>query len=99
MTDYELIRLLLSRFFNYENYEEGIKNARNAIFKNPTTSEDWKRIVTEIRTHNLEAGQPLSLVHDGANQVLNENSDAEAYVWLEKMIKNVEREDEVVEKY
>jgi hypothetical protein len=83
MSDYELIRLFLSRFFNYEGYEEGIKNARNAISRNPTTSENW----------------PLSLVHDGANQVLNENSDAEAYIWLEKMIKNVEREDEIIEKY
>ncbi|NJR50420.1 MAG: hypothetical protein HC780_13500 [Leptolyngbyaceae cyanobacterium CSU_1_3] len=99
MTDYELIRLFLSRFFNYEGYDEGIKNARNAISKNSTTSENWKRIVAKIRAHNLEAGQPLSLVHDGANQVLDENSDAEAYIWLERMISNVERVDGDIEEY
>ncbi len=42
-------------------------------------------------------GQPLSLVHLAANQVLDQNFDQEAYVWLDKMVKNVEAVNEAIE--
>ena len=44
-------------------------------------------------------GQPLHLVQHGANQALDENTDDEAYVWLDKMVANVERTDGVIDEY
>jgi hypothetical protein len=41
----------------------------------------------------------LTLVNDEANQVINENSDEEAYVWLDKMVANIQRSDGIVEEY
>jgi hypothetical protein len=42
-------------------------------------------------------GQPSSLVYLAANQVLDQNSDQEAYVWLDKMVKNIEAVNEAIE--
>jgi hypothetical protein len=41
----------------------------------------------------------LNLLHNAANQVLDENCDREAYDWFKKMITNVERTDGVIDEY
>jgi hypothetical protein len=47
----------------------------------------------------LESGEALMAVHEGANRVLDENTDEESYKWLDLMVKNVEREDGHIEAY
>jgi len=51
------------------------------------------RIPEEIRLLGRE------LVNEGANQVLDENSDDEAYIWLTKTVSNIERADGKIESY
>ncbi|MBD2501666.1 hypothetical protein [Anabaena azotica] len=99
MQDYELIWDFLREFFNYEHYAIAIEKARYAIASNKVYKENWLRIVQVIQNRELLPRQPLTLVHEGANQVLDENSDDEAYIWLAKMVHNVERTDGKIEEY
>ncbi|MGH8902354.1 MAG: hypothetical protein ACRDYA_11895 [Egibacteraceae bacterium] len=52
-----------------------------------------------IQNRGLASGEALYLVHNAANQVLDENSEEEAYVWLDKMVENINRDDGVIEPY
>ncbi len=97
--DYELIWNFLSMCFNYEYYPDGIRRAKQAIEHNMQTQENWKRILSTIQNRQLEPGEPLYLVNHGANQVLDENSDEEAYRWLNKMIANIEKTDGQIDEY
>jgi hypothetical protein len=55
--------------------------------------------ITLTDERKLLPGQPLALVNHKANQVIDETSDEEAYVWLDLMIRNIERADGKVEEY
>jgi hypothetical protein len=99
MNDYELIWDFLHATFNYEYYTAAIENTRQILATNLLFQEEWSRIVEDIRLRNLQPGQPLYLVNHGANQVLDENTDEEAYRWLDLMIRNVERTDGQIEQY
>ncbi|HLY28205.1 MAG TPA: hypothetical protein VKQ72_17800 [Aggregatilineales bacterium] len=52
-----------------------------------------------IQTRNFAPGEPLNLLHRAANYPLDANTDDEAYVWFDKLILNVEREDGLIEEY
>lgn len=97
--NYQLIWNFLSGCFNYEYYADGIQKARQAIHFNPQAQENWRRILVTIQSRQLKAGESLFLVNHGANQVINENSDEEAYIWLDKMIANIERTDGQIDEY
>ena len=99
MLDYELIWNFLREFFNYQHYTIAIEKARDAISTNAIYKENWLRITAVIRNQELLPGQPLTLIHEGANQMLDENSDEEAYVWLDKMVHKLERADGKIEEY
>jgi hypothetical protein len=99
MEDYDDLWLFLREFFNYEHYTHAIQKIRQAVANDPTYKMRWLRIADLIRKRSLLPGQPLTLLHEGANQVLYENSDEEAYNWLDKMVRNVEREDGEIESY
>jgi len=96
---YQLIWGFLRMCFNYEYYADGISRAKQAIGHNAQAQENWKKISSTIQNRQLEPGKPLTLVNHGANQVLDENSDEEAYVWLDKMIANIERTDGQIDVY
>lgn len=98
-TIYELTWHLLSGCFNYEHYAVGIEKARQMIQHDPTFHRNWIRIVSTIENREFTSGQPLKLVNHGANQVLDINSDEEAYFWLDKMILNLERTDGEIDVY
>ena len=97
--DYEMIWNFLREFFNYEHYKITILNSRKAISNNQSYRTSWKKIASIIYKRELLQGQPLILVHEAANQVLDENSDKEAYIWLDKVINNVERTDGKIDEY
>ncbi|WNZ26905.1 hypothetical protein HJG54_34220 [Leptolyngbya sp. NK1-12] len=98
-SNYKLIQKFVSIFFNNEFYVDAIKNARNSIANHAKSQADWLKISSIIQNRQLEPGQPLNLVNNDANQVIDENSDEEAYVWLDKMVYNVERTDGKIEEY
>jgi hypothetical protein len=97
--DYRLIQNFLGEFFNHEHYVIAIERARKAISTKTEYQENWVKIVSTIQNRNLLSGQPLSLVHEAANQMLDENTDDEAYTWLDKMIHNLERTDGKIDEY
>jgi hypothetical protein len=97
--NYELVRRFVSVFFNNEFYVDGIENARNSIAANARSQANWLKISSIIQNRQLKSGQSLTLVNDEANQAINENSDEEAYVWLDKMVANIQRSDGIVEEY
>jgi hypothetical protein len=93
----ESLRLLLSQFFNYEFYATAIERVRTALAIGEITPERWEAIRTLVRERRLDDGDALALVNHAANQLIDENSDEEAYAWLDLMISNVERSEEIVE--
>jgi len=96
MDNYQRISYFLVGYFADDWYTVAIKDIRKNISINP---EDWPTIVETIRNRDLLPGQPLSLVKGAANQLLYENSDEEAYFWLDLMVKNVERINDEIEEY
>lgn len=99
MDNYELAWNFVRQFFNNEFYTDGIQNARNEIATNTHTQANWLKISLIIQNRQLSLGQPLNLVNHGANQVIDENSDEEAYIWLDKMAANIQRSDGIIDEY
>ena len=97
--EYKVVYSFLHEFFRDEFYKIAIKNARNEIGVNPQYQLIWDRVKNIVHTKKLLNGERLSLVHHGANQVLDENSDDEAYIWLEKILSNIDRNDENINEY
>ena len=93
---YEVVWIFLREFFNYRHYQEGIVDAKEKIRQNLLYSRRWSQISSAILNKTFWPGEPLILVGDGANQVLDENSDEEAYKWLDLMVSNIERKDEEI---
>ena len=89
---------LLTGYFHDEFYRDGIAALRRDIL-HPDTARRWKDTVSAIRNRALPPGDALHLVNYKANQVLEENTDEEAYIWLDQMIQNVERTDGRIEEY
>ncbi|MEZ4589959.1 MAG: hypothetical protein R3D55_02255 [Chloroflexota bacterium] len=90
---YEVIWTFLRQFFNYRSYADGIREAQERIRQDLYYFKKWQQISKDISNRVLLAGEPLKLVTNGANQVLDENSDEEGYKWLDLMVLNIERED------
>jgi hypothetical protein len=96
---YDQCEGLLLIYFADEFYDVGVQQLRADCQQHATTQQRWQTLVTAVHQRQLEPGQPLRLVHHGANKVLAENSDAEAYRWLELLIHNVERRDDIIDLY
>lgn len=99
MKDDGMIWQFLREFFNYEHYHIAIEKIQKAKAIDSTYGKKWEQIRFIIQNQKFPAGEALNLVHNAANQVLDENSDEEAYDWLKKMIDNVERTDGNIDEY
>ncbi len=62
-------------------------------------AESWHTIRLTIHQRGFLAGQPLYLVQEAGNQMLDGNSYDEAYNWLDLMVVNVERADGKTDPY
>ena len=96
MESYDLIWNFLREFFNDEVYSVAVMNARARIASSSTYQENWQTIQEVVQNRKLLPGQPLRLVNIGANQVLDDNSDEEAYAWLDKAIAHTQRSDDTI---
>jgi hypothetical protein len=98
---------LFSRFSD-EWYGEGIRQLREMLelgripmpgahtFVRRAALE---RLKQEIAARSLPPGDALEIVTHYANQALLENSDEDAYRWMELAIHNAERTDGNIEPY
>lgn len=96
---YESVANILVGYFSYEFYDAAIKDLQEAIQTHKGTANQWHEFVTIIHSRTLPSGYPLQLVNNEANKVIYENTDEEAYNWLDLMIANVTRTDGVISPY
>lgn len=88
METLDLLKGVLGQFFRDEFYVEGVKNLRKSLRNEPTYSSSWTAITSIILSKELDDGQALYLLDNSANYPLYENSDEEAYKWLNLMLIN-----------
>ena len=89
MTEAELkLKSVLGEFFRDEFYSSGVKKLRQALTEDNSYKENWENIVRLVVNKEMEEGIPLKLIHNTANLPLDENSDEEAYKWLNLMLIN-----------
>ena len=74
--------------FLVKSYPEAVKEVRRLLSEHPEYKENWPIIIRSVLNKELEVGKPLDLIHDTANLPLYENSDEEAYKWLNLLIIN-----------
>jgi len=87
-TPLEILSSALGKFFNYNHYEEGILQLRNALLEDKYYRDSWERVVLMIINKELPKGKALELIHNVANLPLDKNCDDEAYKWLLLMLIN-----------
>ena len=93
------IKSILGAFFKYDEYIIAIKKLRIATGNGGQYAVYWKTAKEVIRKRDMIPGQPLQLIHIDANLPLDENSDEEAYKWLDLMVENVESADDTIIEY
>jgi hypothetical protein len=91
---YEMCASILT-YFDHEFYRNGIKDIRRDL-SHYKFHESWVLVIDAIRQRRFAVGEPLHLIHQYANQSLDENTDEEAYKWLNIMIENIERTDGLI---
>ena len=95
----EVIKSILGGFYKHSNYKEATIKFKKALTTREYYSLHWEGVKETILKRKLNRGEPLSLMNNSANLPLDENTDEEAYKWLDLMIKNIEckNEDDIVE--
>ncbi|CAL2083534.1 conserved protein of unknown function [Tenacibaculum sp. 190524A02b] len=86
MTIENKLKSILSEFFRDKYFSQGILELRESLNNNSSYSNYWEDVARLIL--NKELNNPLDLVHNSANQVLDENSEEEAYKWLNFVLLN-----------
>lgn len=80
------LKSVLSQFFRDQYYSQAVKELRKSLSNQSSYAEHWEQIVRMILAKELS--NPLDFVHNIVNQVLDDNSDDEAYKWLNLMLIN-----------
>jgi hypothetical protein len=96
---YEEVANFLLWHFHDGHYNRGVELAREAVRDSRDYRVRWPRLAAIIRSRILRHGEPLRLLHHDANLPLDEDTDAEAYHWLDRMIRSVHRADQDIEVY
>lgn len=99
MKEIEILKSILGSNFQYEFYTNAIKNAKKEINTNPYYKENWNDVIRYIIYRKFSVGTPLRIINEIANLVLYENSDAEAYRWLDLLLINIAKEDDIIISY
>lgn len=96
----EVLESVLGAFFKDNFYSDGVVKLRKAIREEEYYRDNWRGVVLLILNNELEEGRPLYLIDNIANLPLDENSDAEAYKWLNLMLINsLGSEDSLIIEY
>ncbi len=99
MSDAHQLQTFLTRFFHTQFYSTAIEKARARIASDAAQLDQWTRIKILIESRAMPAGAPLKLVHHYANQMIDDNTDDEAYAWLDLMVRNIDRTDGLIDEY
>ena len=99
MKEIEILKSVLASNFQYEFYENAIKNTKEDINTNQYYKENWNDVIKYIIYRELPIGESLKLINETANLVLYENSDEEAYRWLDLFLINIAKTDDLIINY
>ena len=96
MKEIEILKSVLASNFHYSFYEDAILNIRSEINDIPHYRENWHDVIKFVLCRQFTEGEPLKIVQDDANLVLYDNTDEEAYRWLDLFLINVINSKEVI---
>lgn len=96
MKELEILKAILASNFNYNFYDEDIKNVKADITSITYYKENWDSVIKLILYRMLPEGEALKLIQDTANLVIYENSDEEAYRWLDLFLINVLKDGTII---
>ncbi|MEY4937786.1 MAG: hypothetical protein RIS64_4145 [Bacteroidota bacterium] len=93
-----VLKSLLRQGFLYNRYPAAIILVKNLLTQSPYL-EAWDGVKHLISARKMKEGEPLRMIHHTANLPLDEDSDEEAYKWLDLFVRNVETtyEDQIVD--
>ena len=94
----QTFEFLQAYFYDFSD-REAIEGIKHDIVNYPTTNMRWQIVKQAIQNREFEEGIALQLVHHAANRVIMENTEEEAYVWLDNMANNIDRIDGLFEEY
>lgn len=93
MKEKEILRSILGGYFKHHLYFDAVVKFQIKLKESDYYSDSWGNVRTLIHNRKLEEFEPLELMNVDANLPLDDNTDTEAYQWLDLMIKNIEEED------
>jgi hypothetical protein len=96
MKELEILKSVLASNFQYEYYNNAISKSKEEIDAHPYYKENWDNVIKFIVYRKFSIGEPLKLILETANLMLYENSDTEAYRWLDLFLINIAKEGEIV---
>ncbi|MGV3609708.1 MAG: hypothetical protein ACO1N0_02090 [Fluviicola sp.] len=96
MKELEVLKSLLGSNFRYYVYDEAIIRVREDIKKSDFYKSKLNDLIKLILYRKLSKGEALSLIHNDANLVIFENTDEEAYRWLDLFLVNIVSEREII---
>ncbi|SFN49106.1 hypothetical protein SAMN05421594_2958 [Chryseobacterium oleae] len=92
----EQLKGLLAEFFKYYKYKDAVNKIKDLKTSGKLSDEVWDKIKNLINDRDLPKGQALNLVAFDANLPLDEDTEDEAYKWLDLFISNIES-NEIIE--
>ncbi|MDQ0067373.1 hypothetical protein [Chryseobacterium lathyri] len=96
MKELEILKSLLGANFQYNFYIDAIVSVRKELRDNEYYKSKFVDIIKLIIYRKLQNGEALRLIHETANLLLFDNTEEEAYRWLDLFLINVTSEGEVV---
>ena len=93
MKEKEILKSILGGYFKHYQYADAVLRFQLKLKETPYYSDSWESVKLLIHNRKLGDGEPLELMNVDANLSLDENTDQEAYKWLDLMIINVEEKN------
>lgn len=98
MKEKEVLAGVLAEYFKYYKYSDAIVKIRNVYNQqNSSLNINWDKIKKLIQNHLFDKGEALYYVAIHANLPLDEDSEEEAYKWLNLFVDNVESNSDIIE--
>jgi hypothetical protein len=98
MKEKEILAGILAEYFKYYKYLEAINKVRAVYNQEDSLLRiNWQRIKQLIEQKQFEENEPLYFISIHANLPLDENSDREAYKWLNLFMNNIESGMDIIE--
>ncbi|SHE54947.1 hypothetical protein [Pedobacter caeni] len=92
-TTIEQLRGLLAEHFKYYKYRDAIAEIKALKASGKLSEETWNNIKNLINNRDLPKGQALNLIAFDSNLPLDEDTEQEAYKWLDLFINNIDQNE------